>query len=448
MISEPEGDRYKWERFAFSLTASFVVHALLALLLFTVLVGSTEEGATENVYGGEVVSIERASPVQLPQPAPSRNALPVPHAPRVAPLRHAPLAQPQAQRLPQNFHELARQMPSAPPNPKPIPQQSLQPNPQPTSNVFEVQPQNQTAAVPTSLPSLSPVSIATKPPPTAVPSPAPTAPPARTPATPAPVAPSPKPAATAVARATPAPSATPAPVARVSAAPSSQPGVPSPSPTRAESPARTAGSAPSPGPKSRQSPGPGQASTPGTPAPARPVELRPTPVPPPTPRPLPPHSPGVDINARLRAMLPSGPVTPSTKQYAPRSYSLRGHLEPTPPPEVLAATKYFYDAKGSGNEREVKMWVTNVRRAGPLTICTGWLVRYPMPVAGNYAPVPSNDNIAPANGAQVSIGGGHGGGGAPSPFYAGEAPIVEGMVSQPCEHYLLVPFAASPAPSP
>jgi hypothetical protein len=83
-------------------------------------------------------------------------------------------------------------------------------------------------------------------------------------------------------------------------------------------------------------------------------------------------------------MLPNNPVNPQSKQYTP-SYSLRGRLEPTPPPDVLARTKYIYEVKGTGNEDHVKMWVIAARKAGPTTICTGWLVRYPRAVRGGYA---------------------------------------------------------------
>lgn len=130
------------------------------------------------------------------------------------------------------------------------------------------------------------------------------------------------------------------------------------------------------------------------------------------------------------------------------TYSLRGRLEPTPPPDVLARTKYMYEVRNTGNEALVKMWVTAARKAGPTTICTGWLVRYPQPVRGGYAPLPSNVNVGGANGTQITIGGGPGAHAPLSPFAAGTAPIVDGIVSQPCDGRLLVPYAPSPASSP
>ena len=54
----------------------------------------------------------------------------------------------------------------------------------------------------------------------------------------------------------------------------------------------------------------------------------------------------------------------------------------------------------------------------------------------------------PANGTQIGIGGGGGAEAPLSPFDAGIAPIVDGMVSQPCNGRLLVPYAQSPASSP
>ena len=101
------------------------------------------------------------------------------------------------------------------------------------------------------------------------------------------------------------------------------------------------------------------------------------------------------------------------------------------------------------------MWVIAARKAGPTTICTGWLVRYPQAVRGGYADarVPTTCRTTcmpvPANGTQIAIGGGGGHARTPlSPFAAGIAPIVDGMVSQPCDGRLLVPYAPSPASSP
>ncbi|MGA8534782.1 MAG: hypothetical protein WB615_11780, partial [Candidatus Tumulicola sp.] len=142
-----------------------------------------------------------------------------------------------------------------------------------------------------------------------------------------------------------------------------------------------------------------------------------------------------NINAKLRGLLPNNPVNPSSKQYSP-AISLHGSLEPTPPPSVLAQTKYLYRSRPGGTEARVEMWVTSIRKAGVTTLCTGWLVRYPF-----NATAPHAGDFAPANGTQVSVGGGRG-------VPAVLPPIVEGMVTEACEGRLLVPYAPSPATSP
>jgi hypothetical protein len=418
-----------------------------------------------------VVTIARTSPVVVAnQPAAARAPAPVPHVPVIAPVRHAPIAQPQTQRLPVNRHELARTAPTAPPNPRPIPQQTPQPNPQPTQNIFETQPRNEFPAAPVTVPTVAPLAVAVKPPPTAAPSPAPTAaasaPPSPKPvapvarasapiATPAPAVPKASPTAAAVARATAAPSASAAPAPRASAVLAKQPGVPIPSPTHAAAAvAKSPGVAPRPGPSGGASPGPRAGAVPKPlPAPPRPIEIRPTPVPAPRATSKPKGAP--NISEKLRSLLPNNPVHPSSKSYTP-TLSLRGRLEPTPPPDVLAKTKYIYEVTGTGNEERVKMWVVAARKAGVTTICTGWLVRYPQAVRGGYAvaagPDPSivhsSTQGGPANGTQIGIGGGGRAAAPLSPFDAGIAPIVDGMVSQPCDGRLLKPYAPSPVSSP
>jgi hypothetical protein len=441
-------DWYYRERLAGSTLASLIVHALLALLLVSIVASSSQEGATENVEGGSVVTIERRTPAVVANaPAASRAALPVAHVPRIAPVRHAALAQPQTQRLPQNRHELAREAPTAPPNPRPLPQQTAQPNPQPTQNVYEIQPRTEVPAAPVSVPTVAPVAVALKAAPSSAPSPAPTAvatavrspkPPVPTAAprlaTPAPVASVAPSAAPVALRASALPSASPAPAARASVAPAPRSGVPSPSATAVAAVSNARGTAPSPGPKGVGSPGPRAGTGPKThPAPARPIELRPTPSPAPRGTKTPATPP--NINAKLRSLLPSNPVNPSSKQYAPQ-ISLRGSLEPTPPPSVLAQTKYLYRSRPGGSEARVDMWVIAVRKAGITTICTGWLVRYPLNQAAPHA-----GDFAPANGTQITVGGGRG-------VPAVLPPIVEGIVTEPCEGRLLVPYAPSPAASP
>lgn len=455
MQRDPSDRRYR-ERLAGSYSASVILHAVLAALLFSVLSTSSQEGATESIQGGEVVTLERRAPV-VPQTSPVQAAAPQPHAPIVAPVEHAPVTQPARQRPPQNRHELAKIVPKATPNAQPIPQSSTQPNPQPTQEVYEPKPQNELPAVPTSVPSVATVAITVKLPPTAAPSPvptvaptaqptphppAPTAQPTAKPATPAPPAPSAAPtAAVAQVKATAAPQHSPMPGPVASASPAAKPGVPSPSPTTGTAVAKTSGTAPSPGPKGLGSPGPqpGNAGV-SKPGPSRPVNVPSTPQPSSNVA----GSGGAHrgknaeaLNAKLRALLPSGnPVTPQSKEYR-QTVSIAGKIEPTPPPDVLAQTKYIYEATGTGNERRIKMWVTSVRKNGPITMCVGWLVRYPEPtrVGGNQRPA-----IGMVFGGAPS--------GSLAPFASGLAPIVEANASTDCSERNLVPFAPSPASSP
>lgn len=446
MRRNPRDRRYP-ERLAGSFLASLLLHALLAALLFTVLVSSSEQGANENVQGGEVVTLSRSAVVAVAhQPSATRAVEPVPHVLQIAPPQHAPLTVPQAQRLPVNRHELAKTAPSAPPNPRPIPQTTPQPNPQPTQNILETRPANAVPAAPVSIPTIGPIAVSVSPPPTAVPSPAASAAPAAR-ATPRPPQPSTQPSLRPAtpAPAVPKPSTAPAAIARSTPAPVT--GVPKPSATSTTAVTRTAGTAPKPAPSGGASPGPRGNAAAGRSAPQRPIAVPPTAAPAPRRTAPPKKSSAPNINAKLRSLLPNNPVNPTMRQYTP-TYSLRGHLEPTPPPEVLARTKYIYEVLGTGIEARVKMWVTQTRKAGPTTICTGWLVRYPEPIRGNYAPLPSNVNAGAANGTQITIGGGSGAQPPLSPFDAGIAPIVDGMVSQPCDGRRLVPFAGSAGTSP
>jgi hypothetical protein len=442
-------DRRHPERLAAAAIISLIFHALFALLLFTVLVSSSQEGATENVSGGEVVTIERRTPVDVSRAPAVAAAVPVPHVERIAPLRHAPESKPVHQRQPQNLHELAREQPSAPPNPRPIPQQSAEPEPQPTQNVLEPVPATSLPAAPVTIPTVAPIAVAIKAPATIAPSPAPTAratvppspkPPAPTaaptakPATPAPAAASPSAAPTAAAvavHASTAPSASPAPAARSSLPPAANAGVPSPSPTTATAVAKTAGAAPSPGPKGLGSPGPTTGAGQAKAGPARPIAVPPTPKPEPTRSPAPASSAAISLNDRLRSLLPNNPVNPTTKSYSGR-VSLQGTMEPTPPPDVLAQTKYLYKSRG-GSEGLVEMWVVSAHKSGLTTTCTGWLVRYPLNEEAPHA-----GDVSPANGTQVSVGGGRSPGLLP--------PVVEGMVTQPCEGRLLVPYGGAAPP--
>lgn len=132
-------------------------------------------------------------------------------------------------------------------------------------------------------------------------------------------------------------------------------------------------------------------------------------------------------------MLPHGPVHPHTYQYI-GSLSLAGRLEPTPPPSVLARTRYIYEGSVGGGDR-LKMWVTQIARKGPVLLCTGWMLRFPQTVAQGTVTAP-NVPVGPVNGIQV---------GTQHPVSSGLAagldPIVVGMGTSECTMRDLTPFA-------
>ena len=106
-------------------------------------------------------------------------------------------------------------------------------------------------------------------------------------------------------------------------------------------------------------------------------------------------------------------------------------MDPTPPPDIIAATKYIFQERGAGSDALDKMWVTNVRHEGPLTLCDGWLVRYPLNPERSYG----------AGGPSITIGGSR-------PHTGTLAPIVETRATVTCSRRQLTPFGPSPAPSP
>jgi hypothetical protein len=173
----------------------------------------------------------------------------------------------------------------------------------------------------------------------------------------------------------------------------------------------------------------------------RPITIAPTPSPapterPPRPAPGPTRNPYAGLNARLNAMLPNGPVTPHVLHYS-GSLSLSGRLEPTPPPSVVAQTRFLF--QGSVGSGTLKMWVIGVQRRGPLLLCSGWILRFPQSIGVGILTAP-NVPVGPVNG--IQIGGGHQ---VPSGFAAGMAPIVVGMGTTECTQRALVPFTP-PAP--
>src|SRR5665213_2082515 len=113
-------DRHYPERLTASYILSLVLHALAALLMFSIASSSSQEGATQDVAGGEVVTFSKI--VTRAQPAVASPQPPVPAAPKIAPLRHAPAALPATQPLPPRPRELSVIATNAPPLPKPLPQ--------------------------------------------------------------------------------------------------------------------------------------------------------------------------------------------------------------------------------------------------------------------------------------------------------------------------------------
>ncbi|HUN29838.1 MAG TPA: hypothetical protein VMV65_08510 [Alphaproteobacteria bacterium] len=461
MLKRDPRDPRRRERLAGSYLASLIVHALIAALLFTLASSSSQEGASESVSGGTLVTLEQRAPVVAQVAAPAQQAAPVPNVPRVAPVvHHAPLVRPQRQPKPPQRHELAKFAPTAPPNPTPVPQASTQPVPQPTTPVYETRPQNELPAVPTAVPSVPIQSVAMRIPPTSAPTPvpsvaptakptprppAPTAAPTAKPATPAPSAPptaAPTSAAVVAARATSAPTASPQPVSRPSLAPAANAGVPSPSPTEGAKENTTTGTQPSPGPKSQGSPGPRPGSGGKNPGPKRPIEV------PATPKPQPASGAagksvggGIhnDLGSLLSGMIPHNKVNPSEAN-TNFHVGLGGSMEPTPPPEVIAMTKFTFEERGAGSDALDKMWVTSTRRVGPALICEGWMVRYPPASQPGFQEGNMTHNVSGGIVIGTSIGGSAHGGLGP--------PIVEAHASASCTERALVPFTRPSPPSP
>jgi hypothetical protein len=385
-------DRHAPERNAVSFLASLLVHALIAFFLFSVASSSSEQ-SPESFSGGMIVTIS-SRPVASSAPAPPATAAPpVPHA-QVVPSPRVVAARPRsAPPHPPVRHELAKFAPTAPPNPTPAPVSSSAPNPIPTQAVIAVSPAPLPEQVPTAAPATT-VAVSVKVPPSAEPSPKPSVAPTQAPQTPRP-----QPTA-----APTAPPATPVPepsVIAVTAPPIEALATPVPAAT-AGAPAQVKiaaapqqhGAAPSPGPKPAASSGPRGQSQAKSKAPSRPVQV------PATPRPAPVTVGGKrhpSLNERLQSLIPT--AAPSVSPAPPQHYNLLGKIlptpvpEPTPPPDVIAATKFlFVEGVASQRwkqswlgtapeERYVKMYVTSVKRIGFVQWCTGWVLRAPM--AGN-----------------------------------------------------------------
>ncbi len=449
-------DERMHRRLAVSYVISILLHALIALLFVTTASQMSEQSAPEATQGAPAVSVSHIRLSTRAKSTAVQKRAPSPSAPRIAPPQAIPLI---AGRPPvPTRRELAKIVPKAPPNPTPAPPAPLQRNPQRVQVAVGTPTPAPIPAVPISAPTPIPI-IAPKPQfttqPTAAPSVAPTAHATLAPratASPMPLK-SPVVATRAVPTHAPTPAtaaATPAAAAsaaaRVAASPAARqtPGVPRPAPSGIASPSAQRGNAPSPGPKAAASAGPGAVPRAGAkPQPPRPINLPPTPSPSPRPTAKPAKLPPqkekayADLNARLRKLLPNNAVKPTTKHFTTGPEAMRP-AEPTPPPDVLAKTKYIYRSASHRAEDRFTMWVTSLKKLGFLTVCHGWLVRYP-------AAPPSYGSVAAGSGGPL-----HGGAVAlpdpgPRPQNA-FMPIIETDASYVCPASALQPFYPQPAP--
>jgi len=117
-----------------------------------------------------------------------------------------------------------------------------------------------------------------------------------------------------------------------------------------------------------------------------------------TPRPGVAHGPGkhhLSLSERLKSLIPTAapsftPAPQPTARYFIGNIKPTPEPEPTPPADVIAATKFLYVENVASQrwkqswlgtapeERYVKMYVTKVRRVGFINWCTGWVLRSPM----------------------------------------------------------------------
>jgi hypothetical protein len=403
-VPRDDNDRRHPQRLTTSFVASLILHALFALLVFSVATSSSEQASSESVQGAQIVMVTSQAVPKTVAVAVPHAAPPVPHA-RTAP-RQAATQPRSAPPHPLVHHELSKFAPTAPPNPTPAPEASAAPNPQPTQPEIALTPLPIVAAVPTSVPARV-VAATIHAPPTARPTQAPTAAPT---ARPIPKIEQPKaPQATfapLIARAAPQAIVTPGMTSQVQIR-KPTPGVPSPGPTRLPQPAISHGGAASPGPKTVGSPGPKGIAPVKSSVPAKPIQTVPA-----TPRPAPAQGKPAsrasrNLNQRLRNILPTpGPYAIATPRMYKADVSRLRPVEPTPPPAILALTKFIYTENVGGNwkiwplgsapeERAIKMYVTSVRQVAGVKWCTGWVVR--QPIAGKDPWIVEPDQTFPCN---------------------------------------------------
>jgi hypothetical protein len=405
-VPRDDNDRRHPQRLTTSFVASLILHALLALLLFSIATSSSEQASSESVQGAQIVTVTSQAVPKTVAVAVPHAAPPIPHA-RTAPQQAA--AQPRsAPPHPRVHHELSKFAPTAPPNPTPAPEASAAPNPQPTQPEIALTPLPIVAAVPTRVPARI-IAATIHAPPTAPPTQAPTAAPT---ARPVPKIQQPKaPQATfapLIARVTPQAVVTPGMTSQVQIR-KPTPGVPSPGPTRRPEPTISHGGAASPGPKTLASPGPKGVAPVKSNAAAKPIQTVPS-----TPRPAaaqgkPASKASHNLNQRLRNILPTpGPYAIATPRMYKGDISKIKPAEPTPPPAIAAITKFIYTENVAGQhwkgwplgaapeERGIKMYVTSVRHVAGIQMCTGWVIR--QPIAGKDPWIVEPDQTFPCSG--------------------------------------------------
>jgi hypothetical protein len=405
-VPRDDNDRRHPQRLTTSFVASLILHALLAALLFSIATSSSEQASSESVQGAQIVTVTSQAVPKTVAVAVPHAAPPIPHA-RTAPQQVA--AQPRsAPPHPPVHHELSKFAPTAPPNPTPAPEASAAPNPQPTQPEIALTPLPIVAAVPTSVPARI-IAATIHAPPTAPPTQAPTAAPT---ARPVPKIEQPKaPQATfapLIARATPQAVVTPGMTSQVQIR-KPTPGVPSPGPTRRPEPTISHGGAASPGPKTLGSPGPKGIAPVKSNAAAKPIQTVQS-----TPRPAaaqgkPAAKASRNLNQRLRNILPTpGPYAIATPRMYKGDISNLKPAEPTPPPAIVAITKFIYTENLTGQrwkiwplgatpeERGIKMYVTSIRHVAGIQMCTGWVIR--QPIAGKDPWIVEPDQTFPCSG--------------------------------------------------
>ncbi len=417
MFRRDPTDERRDERLAGSTLASLLLHLLAAAFLISLAASSSQESSTQTTLGGQFVTIsQQVAAVAPARPVPARvqphrpgatcrdaagaGDAPAPESapgpPRTHPSRAVGAAESDAR---SRFHPAADARADASRRARAADASANPEADRPTDAAADRAADRKPMPTAKPVPSAAPTARATaRPAPTAAPTakPAPRAAPTSAPThapTQVPLAArsaAPQPTTASVAR------AAPSPVARPSLAPSNRAGAPSPNPNIAKVQAQ-----------GRASPGPSITNVGHAHVAPRPITIAPTPSPAPTerPRPVPraTRNPYAGLNARLNAMLPHGPVTPYTLHYS-GSLSLAGRLEPTPPPSVVARTRFLFQGPAGGGDGMLKMWVVGVERRGPLLICNGWILHFPQTIGQGILTAP-NVPVGPANG--IQIGGAH-----------------------------------------